>query len=87
MKGIPYMLMRGMAVLPEWQGKGVGKRLLEWGTGEADKRGLECWVNASEGSVGFFERFGWKRVGVVEAEEGEMERVVQCIRKPREQDA
>ena len=87
MKGKPYILMQGMAVLPEWQGKGVGKRLLEWGIRETDKRGLEGWVNAREGSVGVLERFGWKRVGVVEAEEGEMGRVVQYIRKPRGQDA
>ena len=66
MKGKPYILMHVLAVLPEWQGKRVGKRLLEWGIREADKRGLECWVNASEGSVGFFERFGWEEVGFVE---------------------
>ena len=94
MKGTPYILMHGLAVLPEWQGKGVGKRLLEWGVGEADKKGLDCWVDASEATLGFFEKFGWKQVGSVEVnladwvgEEGKKERVVQCMRKPRAQDA
>ena len=93
MKGIPYILMHGLAVLPEWQGKGVGKRLLEWGIREADKKGLDCWVDASEAALGFFEKFGWKQVGSVEVNladwggDGKKERAVPCIRKPRGQDA
>ena len=94
MKGKPYILMHGMAVSPEWQGKGVGKRLLGWGIEKADRKGLDCWVNASEVALGCFEKFGWKQVGFVEVdladwdgEEGKKERVVQCIRKPRGQDA
>ena len=89
MKGRPYILMHGLVVLPEWQGKGVGKRLLEWGIEKADKKGLDCWVDASEAALGFFEKFGWEQVGVVEVDladwggvEGKKERVVQCIRKP-----
>ena len=58
MKGKPYILMHEMAVSPEWQCKGVGKRLLEWGIREVDKKGLGCWVNASEAALGFFEGFG-----------------------------
>lgn len=68
----------------------MGKRLLKWGMEKADEKGLECWVNiASEAAVGFFEGFGWKRVGCVEGdlgewggEEGERERVVWCIGGP-----
>lgn len=84
------MLMHKLAVLPEWQGKGVGKRLLEWGLENADKHGLDCWVGVSEAALGFFEKIGWEQVGVEEVdvanwgeEEAKKERVVQCIRKPR----
>ena len=90
MKGKPYMLMHKLAVLPEWHGKGVGKRLLELGTKEADERGLDCWADVNEAALGIFEKFGWKQVGVVEVdladwsgEKGKKERVMQCIRKPR----
>ena len=90
LKGEPYMLMHRFAVLPEWQGKGVGKRLLEWALEKADKHGFNCWVDVSEGALGLFEKLGWEQVGAVEVdladwggEEGKKERVVQCIRKPR----
>ena len=85
MKGKPYILMHEIAVSPEWQGKGVGKRLLERGIEKADKKGLDCWLNASEAAVRFFEGFGWEPVGYVEVDlgEGEKERVVQCVRKLR----
>ena len=84
------MLMHRFAVLPEWQGKGVGKRLLVWALEKADKHGFNCWVDVSEGALGFFEKLGWEQVGAVEVdladwggEERKKERVVQCIRKPR----
>ena len=84
--------MHRVAVLPEWQGKGVGKRLLEWGVQQADKKGLDSWADVREATLGLFEKFGWKQVGVVEVDlangvgdEGKKERLVQCIRKPRGQ--
>ena len=90
LKGKPYILMHKLVVLPEWQGKGVGKRLLGWGLEKADKHGLDCLVGVSEAALGLFEKLGWEQVGFAEVnvanwggEEAKKKRVVQCIRKPK----
>ena len=62
--------IRGMAVLPEWQGKGVARQLLE--TAEAEIRGhgrkrvsLDT-TDPLERAIHFYEKQGYRRTGNVE---------------------
>ncbi len=59
-----------VAVLPEHQGKGVGKALVEWGTNWADKYDppLVVALQAHKGSTRLYEKTGF-----VTAIESEME--------------
>ena len=56
--------LRQMAVEPEWQGRGAGRRLLE-GVEEALRRdGLKrIELNARDTAVGFYEKLGFGKVG------------------------
>lgn len=54
------MRLRGMAVLPKAQGKGVGKALVERAITEADARGIEIlWCTARTSAQGFYEGLGF----------------------------
>ncbi|MGN6485823.1 MAG: GNAT family N-acetyltransferase [Thermomicrobiales bacterium] len=49
-----------IAVDPAHQSRGVGSRLIRWGTQRADARGLVCWVHASEAGSRAFARYGFE---------------------------
>lgn len=66
----PYMdwadayQLRGMAVLPELQGTGVGSVLLAEGVARLRALGVPLvWANGRDSALGFYERHGWKVVG------------------------
>ena len=54
----PGLQLRGMAVLPELQGEGIGARLLAAAVGPEP-----LWCNARVAVVAFYERHGWRPVG------------------------
>jgi [ribosomal protein S18]-alanine N-acetyltransferase len=62
--------LRGMAVLPEWQGKGVAQRLLQ--AAEADIRRHGCsrvaldTTDPLERAIHFYEKQGFRRTGYIE---------------------
>lgn len=56
--------LRGMAVLQEFQGKELGKMLLEHGEGLLQERNIELiWCNARIIAVNFYKRNGYKITG------------------------
>ena len=55
--------LRGMATAPEWQGRGVGRAVLEAVQTHAITRGLPLWCNARVSAVGFYEKSGWHTEG------------------------
>lgn len=56
--------LRGMAVDPRWQGRGVGARLLEAVVDRARRDGYEVlWANGRDVALGFYARHGWEVVG------------------------
>ncbi|SLM40980.1 GNAT domain [Lasallia pustulata] len=89
MKGKDFFLMGVLVTLPEYQGKGIGSSLLQWGLEIADEKGVECWIDASPMSVELYKRLGWVEVDHVDldlgkygGEQGIVDRTVCLIRKP-----
>ena len=57
----PHHQLRGMAVLPELQGQGIGGQLLDAATAEV----ADLWCNARLSVVPFYRDRGWQTVGEV----------------------
>jgi len=56
--------LRSMAVDPEYQGQGIGRRLLEAVVEEARRRGVGLlWANARTSALGFYTKAGWQAHG------------------------
>jgi GNAT superfamily N-acetyltransferase len=56
--------LRGMAVDPEVQGRGIGRALLEAAAGRLRAAGgRSAWANGRDTALGFYERLGWRTVG------------------------
>lgn len=59
-----YYQLRGMAVVPDHQGRGVGKQLLQHGISLLQKRSVQVlWFNARIKAVPFYERLGFEKTG------------------------
>jgi len=59
-KGARCMFICQIAVHPEFQGRGIGKTLIRWGTRKADEHEVICWVHLSEAGWSVFEKLGWQ---------------------------
>lgn len=61
---IQYQL-RGMAVLPDFKGQGLGAALLKAGETELKKidPSVLLWFNARNYAVGFYKKFGYQTIG------------------------
>ena len=59
-----YYFCNIVTVLPECQGKGVGRKLMEATLAMADRDGRKCYIESSrrEPNVPIYERFGFKLV-------------------------
>ncbi|KAK2031644.1 acetyltransferase [Colletotrichum zoysiae] len=56
-------------VHPDFQSRGVGSRLMRWGTDRADAEpGVYCWAQSSMGGKAAFERQGFREAGRLEAD-------------------
>jgi ribosomal protein S18 acetylase RimI-like enzyme len=62
--------IRGMAVIPEWQGKGVAQRLLETAEVEVRRRGCSRvaldTTDPLKRAIRFYEKQGYRRTGAIE---------------------
>ncbi|MCJ1288099.1 hypothetical protein MMC26_007454 [Xylographa opegraphella] len=48
-----------VATLPQHQGKGAAGKMIRWGLDQADRDGLEAYVEASPLAVPVYEHYGW----------------------------
>ncbi|KAI9729534.1 MAG: hypothetical protein M1834_006730 [Cirrosporium novae-zelandiae] len=94
LKGKPYWLMALLAVLPQYQRKGVGKKLLAWGTDQADKNGHGCWIDATPQGKALYEQVGWEVYENIDTDlevwggekyKGNISRICAMLRKPKGQ--
>jgi GNAT superfamily N-acetyltransferase len=66
----PAVQLRGMAVLDDVQGLGVGRLLLDAGVSRARAHGARyVWARARDSAIGFYERAGFAVVGDVFADD------------------
>jgi len=70
-----YYFCNIVTVLPEAQGKGVGKALMEEVLASADKEGAWCYLESSrrEPNVAIYEKFGFKLAREMDCRDGERE--------------
>lgn len=79
-----------MTVLPEVQGQGVGRKLMEEVLKMADEEGVCCYLESSrrEPNVPIYEKFGFKLAREMECKDGDGEKdkiTLYCmLREPRE---
>jgi GNAT superfamily N-acetyltransferase len=57
-----FLALSFFFVSPEYQGKGVGSLLMEWGLKKADDLGAKLWLTSTPQALSIYERFGWKTV-------------------------
>lgn len=57
--------LKGLAVLPSHQRRGVGTLQLAWATELADEKGLTCWIQGSPAAVALYKKFGFKVEGEI----------------------
>lgn len=62
--------IRGMAVHPESQGKGIGKALVQFFMESKKEEIEEIWCNAREGAEGFYFKLGFRSDGLFERGHG-----------------
>ncbi|KAK4497766.1 hypothetical protein PRZ48_010419 [Zasmidium cellare] len=53
--------IKHLAVDPAVQGKGAGSVFMKWGIQQADRSGLECIVESSMRSEGYYQKWGFER--------------------------
>ncbi|KAF1921389.1 acyl-CoA N-acyltransferase [Ampelomyces quisqualis] len=84
-----YYFCNIVTVLPEAQGKGVGRALMEEVLGLADRERVECYLESSRRvpNVAIYEKFGFELVKDMECRDGDGEKdaiMLYCMmRKPR----
>ena len=62
MGGAPHWYLEVVAVRPEYMGKGLARRFLEWGLARADEDGLPAFLEANAQAQAVYERFGFRVV-------------------------
>ena len=71
-----YYFCNIVTVLPEWQGKGVGRALMDEVLRRADNEGMRCYLESSLRipNVAIYEKFGFRLVREMECKDGEDEK-------------
>ncbi|KAF2747096.1 hypothetical protein M011DRAFT_381004, partial [Sporormia fimetaria CBS 119925] len=62
----PYMVLETLVTHPDHHRRGAGSKLVKWGVEEADRLGVEGYVEASEMGAPLYERYGFREVKRVE---------------------
>jgi len=59
----PHWFLELLSVRGEYQRHGIGARLIKWGTDQADKEGLETYLDGSEKGQPWYEKWHGFRYG------------------------
>ena len=69
-----------LATLPDYQGQGAAGQLIRWGLEQADRDGLEAYIEASPVGAPIYEHFGWVDIDTLVVLDGEYTEL--CMRRP-----
>lgn len=81
-----YYFLNIITVLPEAQGKGIGRALFSEVTRKADEEGIACYLESSrdEPNIKIYEAMGFKFVRGMDCEDdGEICKLFCMVREPR----
>jgi GNAT superfamily N-acetyltransferase len=54
-----------VATLPEFQRRGAGRMIVNWGIERADQEGRKVWIKATVPALKLYQSFGWKEVDIL----------------------
>ena len=77
-----FLQLRYLVTAVQWQGQGVGKKLVEWGQQIAREQWTPIAVRSSPVGRGFYERMGFKVIGWVSIDEAGTVRVPELLWEP-----
>ncbi|KAI5857482.1 acyl-CoA N-acyltransferase [Durotheca rogersii] len=85
----PHWYLEILGVRKEYQGRGVGRRLVEWGVSKADEDGVEGFLAASPFGFHLYAKYGFEIVEKVEVDIGAAEPYVErfMLRKAKDSPA
>lgn len=61
-EGTKCMYVVGLSTAPKYQGRGVGKELLRWGTRICDARSVFAWVHSSDPGWKMYQKCGFRTI-------------------------
>jgi GNAT superfamily N-acetyltransferase len=70
-----------LVVQPDYQRRGAGSMLVQWGCDLADEEGVALYVDASRAGAPLYERFGFLDESKGDSEEGEVVSMIRSARK------
>lgn len=68
MSGIRHWYLDMMGVRKESQGKGIAKKLVQWGLDKAEQDQVICFVESTSDSQTFYEKFGFREIDKMSVE-------------------
>ncbi|KAI1372842.1 acyl-CoA N-acyltransferase [Hypoxylon crocopeplum] len=66
----PHWYLEILGVRKEFQGKGLGKQLLQWGLSRADDAGAEAFLAASPAGAPMYKKYGFDLLETMEIDDG-----------------
>lgn len=81
-----YYFLNIMTVLPEYHGRGIGRRLVTVVTDQADVEGMPCYLEASKDvpNIQIYERMGFNFVKKLDCDDDGEKCTLYCmVREPR----
>ena len=78
----PHVHLTLMVVDPEFQRRGLGKMLMNWGDNVADAMGVACWVEASIWGRGLYEKHGYAHTADMPWKGETMNGIQYAMRRP-----
>jgi GNAT superfamily N-acetyltransferase len=66
LSGRPHWFLEVLVTHEDYRGLGLGSRLVKWGTEQADKEGVECYLDGGAKAQPLYEKFGFEVVDCME---------------------
>ena len=61
-RGKKHVILRRLVVHPDFQRRGIGRKLMQWGLDEADRLGIVSWLFARPAGIQLYQRCGYVEV-------------------------